>query len=317
MPNSATRTRQSPYREFSAQAWGRLRFDTPLPLTEAELARLRGRGETISLAEVEQIYLPLSRLLSLYVAASQRLFAASNQFLGRSRKTPFIIGIAGSVAVGKSTTARLLRLLLARWPQHPKVELLSTDNFLFSNAVLEARGIMHRKGFPDSFDVAALRRFLIAVKSGQTEMQAPVYSHFHYDILPRRKQRLRRPDILILEGINVLQLARLSASNSEIPFVSDFFDFSIYLDAAAAHIKAWYMARFLELKRTSFGKPGAYFQRYAALSETAARDVADNIWSSINQRNLEENILPTRGRADLILHKRADHRINKVRLRKI
>ena len=308
---------QSPYREFSARAWGRLRFDTPLPLSEAELAELRGRGETISLSEVEQIYLPLSRLLNFYVAASQQLFAASNEFLGRSRKTPFIIGIAGSVAVGKSTTARLLRLLLARWPNHPKVELISTDNFLFSNAVLERRGLMHRKGFPDSFDVAALRRFLIAVKSGQTEMRAPIYSHFHYDILPRRTQRLRRPDILIVEGINVLQLARLSPSNSEIPFVSDFFDFSIYLDAATRHIQSWYVARFLELKRTSFGKPGAFFQRYADLSESAARDVADNIWASINLRNLEENILPTRGRADLILHKGANHRINKVRLRKI
>ncbi len=328
-PPSLSSDLQSPYRRYTAQEWGDLQRDETLCLTEEEIINLRGRGETVSLKEVEQIYLPLSRLLSFYVLATKGLFAATNEFLGREQKVPYIIGVAGSVAVGKSTTSRILREMLARWQNHPKVQLVTTDGFLYPNAELENRGLMERKGFPESFDRTALRAFLTDVKSGKPSVEAPVYSHIVYDVVPDEKIYIDLPDILIVEGLNVLQLARIvenSAENSpknnpenhnEIPFISDFFDFSIYIDAQADAIRDWYVARFLELRNTAFIKPGAYFSRYANLDDEAATRTALGIWKNINQRNLEQNIMPTRGRADLILHKNRAHQIDEVRLRKI
>ena len=307
----------SPYRSFSADEWGRLRKDAELTLTETELEKLRGLGETISLAEVEEIYLPLSRLLNLYVEATQKLYGATNRFLGREAKVPFIIGIAGSVAVGKSTTSRILREMLARWPSHPKVDLITTDGFLFPNAILEERGLMQRKGFPESFDLRRLRRFLADVKSGLSEAHAPVYSHIAYDILADEKVTVAQPDILIVEGLNVLQPALLAGEGTEIPFVSDYFDFSIYIDADQRIVQRWYVERFMSLRETAFRQPGAYFQRYAGLDDQEAEATASDIWTRINLKNLQENILPTRPRADLILHKDADHAIDRVLLRKI
>ncbi len=307
----------SPYRSFTAAEWGRLRKDAELMLTEAELEKLRGRGETVSLDEVEEIYLPLSRLLNLYVEASQDLYGATNAFLGREIKVPFIIGVAGSVAVGKSTTSRILRDMLARWPSHPKVELITTDGFLFPNATLEERGLMQRKGFPESFDLRNMRRFLSQVKSGQPEVTAPVYSHEAYDILPDEDIVVTQPDVLIVEGLNVLQPASLAKEGNEIPFVSDYFDFSIYIDAEVETIEEWYIERFMSLRQTAFREPGAYFRRYADLDDEAARATAHDIWRRINMTNLMENILPTRGRADLILHKSSSHQIDRVLLRKI
>lgn len=313
----AVPTDVSPYRLFSADEWGRLRKDAELTLTEAELEKLRGLGETVSLAEVEEIYLPLSRLLSLYVEAAQGLYGATNAFLGSAKKVPFIIGVAGSVAVGKSTTSRILREMLARWPSHPKVDLITTDGFLMPNAELEARELMQRKGFPESFDLRRLRRFLADVKSGMDEVAAPVYSHIAYDILPDEHITVSQPDILIVEGLNVLQPALLAKEGNEIPFVSDYFDFSIYIDAADEIIRQWYVERFMSLRQTAFRQPGAYFQRYAELDDGEAEATAIDIWTRINLKNLQENVLPTRGRADLILHKRPDHRIDRVMLRKI
>ena len=307
----------SPYRDFSADEWGKLREGAEMTLTETELEKLRGLGETISLAETEEIYLPLSRLLSLYVEATQTLYSATNEFLGSETKVPFIIGVAGSVAVGKSTTSRILREMLARWPSHPKVELITTDGFLFPNQVLEERGIMHRKGFPESFDLKRLRGFLAEVKSGRAAAEAPVYSHIAYDILPEEKIRISRPDILIVEGLNVLQPAVLAKEGTEIPFVSDYFDFSIYIDAEVETVQRWYVERFMSLRKTAFREPGAYFERYAELDDAAAEETAIDIWTRINLKNLNENILPTRTRADLILHKSGDHHIDRVLLRKI
>lgn len=307
----------SPYRYFSAAEWGHLREGVALTLSAQELDQLRGLGETVDLREVEQIYLPLSRLLNLYVEAKQTLFGATNAFLGSEQKVPFIIGIAGSVAVGKSTTSRILRHLLARWPNHPKVDLVTTDGFLYPNKVLEANNLMDRKGFPESFDTDRLRQFLNNVKSGKPRAEAPVYSHIAYDILPNETITVSRPDILIVEGLNVLQPARLTADTGDTAFVSDFFDFSIFIDADTDIIQNWYVSRFLSLKETAFRQPGAYFQRYAELSREAAIETATDIWTRINLKNLVENILPTRGRADLVLHKTQDHNIDQVLLRKI
>ena len=277
----------SPYRIFTRADWARLRADTPMTLLPDELEQLSGIIEELSVEEVEQIYLPLSRLLNLYVAALQKLHAVTTTFLGRTDgKVPFIIGVAGSVAVGKSTTARVLKALLARWPDHPRVDLITTDGFLLPNAELQSRGIMNRKGFPESFDTAALLTFLADVKSGKDVVEAPVYSHFHYDILPDQKAVLRRPDILIVEGLNVLQPARLPKDGAEIPFVSDFFDFSIYLDADAAIIEEWYLERFMRLRSTAFRDPGAYFHKYAGMSPDEAKARALELWSTINARNL-------------------------------
>lgn len=308
----------SPYRLFNRQDWARLRADTPMTLTSPELEQLSGLIEELSIEEVETIYLPLSRLLNLYVAASQELHAVTSKFLGRREgKVPFIIGVAGSVAVGKSTTARVLRALLARWPDHPRVDLMTTDGFLYPNAELERLGIMDRKGFPESFDTTRLLNFLADVKSGIESAEAPVYSHFHYDIIPGQKTRVDHPDILIVEGLNVLQAARLPVDGQAIPFVSDFFDFSIYIDADPALIERWYVTRFMRLRTTAFRDPAAYFHRYSQLSNEAAEERALTIWRSINYKNLRENILPTRQRASLILRKGSDHRIESVALRRI
>jgi type I pantothenate kinase len=317
-PDERSNLAFSPYRVFSREDWAKLRADTPMTLVERDLEQLSGLIEELSMTEVEQIYLPLSRLLNLHVAAAQELHAVTSRFLGRrDRHVPYILGIGGSVAVGKSTTARVLRALLARWADHPRVDLITTDGFLYPNADLERRGLMNRKGFPESFDTARLLNFLHQVKSGRENVEAPVYSHFHYDIVPGQTVVVDRPDILIVEGLNVLQPARLPKDGEAIPFVSDFFNFSIYLDADPPVIEEWYVTRFMRLRQTAFRDPAAYFHRYANLTPDAARRQALDIWRSINARNLEENILPTRQRARLILRKRADHRIESVALRRI
>jgi type I pantothenate kinase len=316
--SARTGLQYSPYRHFTREEWARLRADTPMTLVPRDLDALSGLIEELSMSEVEQIYLPLSRLLNLYVAASQELHAVTSRFLGRKDgRVPFIIGCAGSVAVGKSTTARVLRALLARWPDHPRVDLITTDGFLLPNTVLEARGIMHRKGFPESFDLPRLLNFLGDVKAGVERVTAPVYSHFHYDIVPAQETVIERPDILIVEGLNVLQPARLPRDGEAIPFVSDFFDFSIYLDADEEVIEGWYVTRFMRLRKTAFRDPAAYFHRYAQLTDDEAVAKALEIWGTINKRNLEENILPTRQRARLILRKGPSHRIESVALRRV
>lgn len=308
----------SPYRQFTREEWARLRADTPMTLEPNELELLSGLIDELSIEEVEMIYLPLSRLLNLYVAAAQKLDTVSSTFLGRSdQKVPFIIGVAGSVAVGKSTTARVLKALLARWPDHPRVDLITTDGFLYPNRDLETRGLMNRKGFPESFDTARLLNFLAEVKSGKEFIDAPVYSHFHYDIIPGQKTVIERPDILIVEGLNVLQPAVLPRDGAAIPFVSDFFDFSIYIDADADIIQEWYLTRFMRLRSTAFRDPAAYFHRYVTLTHDNAVARALEIWRTINLKNLEENILPTRPRARLILRKAEDHRVCSVALRKL
>jgi type I pantothenate kinase len=309
---------QARYLHFTRGAWARLRESTPLPLTEAELERLRGLNEPVSVQEVEEIYLPLSRFLNLHVAATQGLHAATAQFLGTKRKgPPYIIGIAGSVAVGKSTTSRVLRALLARWPDHPRVDLVTTDGFLLPNAVLEERGLMRRKGFPESYDLRRLVQFVADVKGGVPEVSAPVYSHTLYDIVEGEYHVVRQPDILILEGLNVLQSGAQRPGLSQRVFVSDFFDFSIYVDADEQDIEQWYVERFMTLRETVFRDPRSYFQHYSRLTPDEARATARGIWSSINLVNLRENILPTRERAHLILDKGASHAVERVRLRRM
>ena len=303
----------SPYVEFDRAQWRMLRQSTPLVLTEEELVGLRGLGEQIDLDEVAEVYLPLARLIHLQVAARQRLFAATATFLGEKhpdRQVPFVIGVAGSVAVGKSTTARVLQALLARWEHHPRVDLVTTDGFLYSTAERMRRGILHRKGFPESYDRRKLLRFVTEVKSGAEEVAAPVYSHVSYDIVKGQFHMVRQPDILIVEGLNVLQTgSRL--------MVSDLFDFSIYVDARIEDIEAWYVKRFLALRKTSFANPEAHFHHYANLSDEHARIAAEDLWHSINLPNLVDNILPTRPRATMVLRKDNDHAINRLRLRKL
>ncbi|GAA2864703.1 type I pantothenate kinase [Streptosporangium fragile] len=302
----------TPYVQLSRAEWSELRKNTPLTLTAEELEELRGVDDPIDLAEVTDIYLPLSRLLNLHFTGARQRSAALSTFLGASRRpAPYILGIAGSVAVGKSTTARLLHTLLARWPEHPRVDLVTTDSFLYPNAVLTERGIMHRKGFPESYDRRALVRFVADVKAGTPEVTAPVYSHLEYDIVPGATQTVRGPDILILEGLNVLQPAPPTSLA-----VNDYFDFSIYVDAKVEHIRDWYVDRFHKLRRTAFEDPKSYFKHLAELSEEEATEFARNVWRDINERNLVENISPTRGRADLVLHKGRDHSIRRVRLRR-
>jgi type I pantothenate kinase len=308
----------SPYRVFTRDEWAGLRANTPLTLDEEDLARLKSLNDPLSLEEVVAIYLPLSRLLSLYVEATQGLYDATRTFLGtRDGKTPYIIGIAGSVAVGKSTTARLLRALLARWPTSPKVDLIATDGFLLPNAVLRQENLMERKGFPESYDLPALLAFLNDIKAGRRNVAAPVYSHLVYDIVPGETVTIDRPEILIVEGLNVLQTSRLPRDGRAVPFVSDFFDFSIYIDAEEAIIKRWYVDRFQRLRETAFRDPASYFHRYSAISTAEAIGTAEGLWNRINLVNLRENILPTRPRADLILTKSANHRIEKVALRRL
>ncbi len=308
----------SPYRVFSREEWAERREDTPMTLAPEEVTRVRSLHDRLDMKEVEEIYLPLSRLLSLYVAGTQRLFRAQQDFLGTEDvKVPYIIGVAGSVAVGKSTTARVLQALLARWPNVPKVDLLTTDGFLFPNAILEPEGLMDRKGFPDSYDLPALLRFLSDIKAGRRPVRAPVYSHLVYDVIPNQWVEIDRPDILVVEGLNVLQAGRPPKGGKAIPYVSDFFDFSIYLDADEDILLSWYVDRFLTLRGTAFRDPKSYFHRYATLSDAEAVETASSIWRRINLVNLHENILPTRQRADLILRKAESHAIEEVALRRL
>jgi type I pantothenate kinase len=309
----------SPYRTFTREEWAGLRADQPMTLSGDEVMQLQSLNDPISLEEVIAIYLPLSRLLSLYVAATQGLFRATQRFLmaENERKSPYIIGVAGSVAVGKSTTARVLKALLARWPNTPKVDLLTTDGFLLPNAELQRQGLMERKGFPESYDTGKLLRFLNAIKAGRAAVKAPLYSHLVYDVVPGEEVVIDRPDILIVEGLNVLQPARMPRDGKAIPFVSDFFDFSIFLDADETDLHRWYIDRFLRLRHTAFRDPKSYFHKYAELDEAEAVNIADGLWNRINLVNLHENVLPTRQRASLILRKGESHRIEEVALRRL
>ncbi|MEO9336132.1 type I pantothenate kinase [Mesorhizobium sp. SB112] len=319
MDQLAPTERYSPYRFFTAERWAEFRADTPLTLTEDEVQRLSSLYEPIDLDEVRRIYLSLSRLLYAHVEASQLLFRQRQVFFsgGEPVKTPFIIGMAGSVAVGKSTTARVLKELLGRWPSSPKVDLVTTDGFLHPNAVLRRENLMERKGFPDSYDVGSLLRFLSAIKSGQPNVRAPLYSHLTYDVMPGEYVTIDRPDILIFEGLNVLQPRELPKDGKFVPFVSDFFDFSIYIDADEDLIHNWYIQRFMRLRDTAFRNPQSFFHRYSQLSPDSAQAIAEGLWSNINLKNLRENILPTRPRADLIMRKSDNHRVAEVALRKI
>jgi len=308
----------SPYRVFSREEWAARRENTPMTLTQSEIVHLQALNDKLSMKEVEEIYLPISRLLAFYVEAAQKLFGGLQEFLSaRDGKMPYIIGVAGSVAVGKSTTARVLQALLARWTNTPKVELVTTDGFLFPNAVLEKEKLMEKKGFPESYDLPALLRFLHDVKAGQRRVKAPVYSHVSYDVIPGETIEVDQPDILIVEGLNVLQTGRPPKDGKAIPYVSDFFDFSVYIDASESVLEHWYIERFRALRSTAFRDPLSYFHRYSQVTDAEAQEIARSIWSRINLTNLRENILPTRQRASLILRKGEDHSIQSVALRKL
>ncbi|GAA5615462.1 pantothenate kinase [Streptomyces platensis] len=321
-PQQRRRADSSPYVDLTRAQWSALREKTPLPLTADEVEQLRGLGDVIDLDEVRDVYLPLSRLLNLYVGATSNLRGALNTFLGDAGGgpqpgTPFVIGVAGSVAVGKSTTARLLQALLARWPEHPRVELVTTDGFLFPNAELHRRGLMSRKGFPESYDRRALTRFVAAVKSGKAQVTAPVYSHLIYDIVPGEQLTVQRPDILIVEGLNVLQPALPGKDGRTRLGLADFFDFSVYVDARTEDIEKWYLGRFRKLRETAFQNPFSYFRKYTQVSEDEALDYARMIWRTVNKPNLQQNVAPTRGRANLVLRKGPDHKVQRLSLRKL
>ena len=309
----------SPYLELDRSAWAALASEVENPLSADEIQRLRGLGDQLDLDEVQQIYLPVSRLLSLYVESASRLYRRQEEFLHQEQppRTPFVIGLAGSVAVGKSTTARVLQQMLAHWPQHPNVALVTTDGFLYPNAELERRGLLERKGFPESYDRRALLRFVVDIKSGKDEVLAPTYSHLVYDVLPDEKVVVRRPDIVILEGLNVLLPARVRDDGRTGLTLSDFFDFSVYVDAKTSTIREWYVSRFLRLRETAFQDTSSYFAKYATLSTEEAIAEAERIWDTINGPNLSQNVLPTRSRATLVLRKDRDHSVRYVRLRKL
>lgn len=308
----------SRYTRFGREEWAELRQSTPLVLGEEDLVALRGINEKVSLGEVEEVYLPLSRLLNLHVGATQRLHGTTAAFLGRpGPSAPYMIGIAGSVAVGKSTTARILQALLSYWPDHPRVDLVTTDGFLYPNRVLEERGLMERKGFPESYDLRRLLRFVADVKAGASEVAAPVYSHLSYDVIPGEAQIVRSPDVLILEGLNVLQTSDGRGGKQPQTFVSDLFDFSIYVDAQEEDVERWYVERFMTLRGTVFDQEGSYFKRYAGLSSEESYRTASDIWARINGPNLRENIATTRERARLVLEKGEDHSVRSVVLRKL
>ncbi|WP_298226611.1 type I pantothenate kinase [Gryllotalpicola sp.] len=313
MGDSALQAQATPFVALDRADWARLARNTPQPLTEIEVVQLRGLGDFLDMREVAEVYLPLSRLLNLYAAGTQQLHRATSDFLGeRTEKVPFIIGVAGSVAVGKSTVSRVLRELLRRWEGTPRVELVTTDGFLYPNAELERRGILDRKGFPESYDRRRLLRFLTEVKSGVSEVRAPYYSHVVYDIVPDAQIVLHRPEVLIVEGLNVLQPAMTGSLS-----VSDFFDFSIYVDARTRDIANWFVERFRTLQQSAFTDPSSYFHRFSGLTEEEATAAALGYWGEINEPNLKANIRPTRSRAKLVLRKASDHTVATVLLRKL
>ncbi len=317
-PEQAADRRLSPFVRFSREEWGRLRATTSLSLSKDDVRDLRRIAEHLSSEEATEVYLPLSWLLYLHVGATQDLYRRAHAFLAKEEiEVPYVVGIAGSVAAGKSTVAQVLRALISRWPGNPRVELVSTDGFLYPNHVLQSRGLMDRKGFPESYDLPLLLRFLAEVKSGFAEASAPIHSHQTYDILPDEVQVIRRPDVLIVEGLNMLEAGVLEPSEGHRVFVSDYVDFSIYVDAEERHVREWYLDRFLRLREEALGDDSAYFHRFAVLPLEEAKEVALRVWDEIDHPNLKENIEPTKDRARLILEKGPDHSVQSVRLRKL